>query len=559
MMYAVLALIPILLTVVLMVKCNWPAKRVMPIAWCSALILAGLVWKMPVKWLTGATVFGMLSAFNVLLIVFGAILLMNTLKASGAMRVISQTFFGINPDRRIQAIIVAFLFGAFIEGAAGFGTPAALAGPLLVGLGFPPLAAAMVALVANSTPVSFGAVGTPILGGVATVLNTPATVAQMEASGLTFAEFVHQAGFWSAVPHAIIGTFVPLVIVMMLTKIFGEKKSYKEGLEVAPFAIFSALCFTIPYITIAYFFGPELPSLTGGLIALAIVITAAKKGFLCPKTVWDFPNKSKWDQGWTGTVETAATEETTSSIGFVNAWMPYILVSVILVVTRIPAIGLKSILTSPTFTLSWKGILGTNLNYSLQYLYLPGIVPFIFVSILTIFMHRMKSDDVKKTWALSVKQVIPAAIALGFAVAMVQVMLNSGNNSSGMMGMMVALSGAAADLFQGIWPIFAPFIGILGAFMSGSNTVSNVLFTSFQYGVADQIGISKLIIVGLQVAGGAAGNMICVHNVVAACTTVGVLGKEGEVIRRNAIPAFVYALVAGIIAYIAMYLLPNLF
>ena len=559
MIYAIMALIPILLTVVLMVKFNWPAKKVMPIAWGAAILLAGGVWKMPVQWLTGATVFGMLSAFNVLLIVFGAILLMNTLKNSGAMKVISSTFYGINPDRRIQAIIVAFLFGAFIEGAAGFGTPAALAGPLLVGLGFPPLAAAMVALVANSTPVSFGAVGTPILGGVATVLNNPETIAQMEASGLTYAEFVHKAGLWSAIPHAIIGTFVPLFLVMMLTKLFGEKKSYKEGLEVAPFAIFAALCFTIPYITIAYFFGPELPSLTGGLIALAIVITAAKKGFLCPKTPWDFPHKSKWDENWSGVAETAVAEESKPSIGFVNAWMPYILVSLILVLTRIPAIGLKSILTSPAVTLSWKGILGTKLNYSLQYLYLPGIVPFIFVSILTIFMHKMKPDEVKRTWSLSIKQVIPAAIALGFAVAMVQVMLNSGNNTSGMMGMMIALSGAAADMFKGVWPIFAPFIGILGAFMSGSNTVSNVLFTSFQYGVADQIGLSKLVIVGLQVAGGAAGNMICVHNVVAACTTVGVLGKEGEVIRRNAIPAFVYALGAGIIAYIAMYLFPGMF
>jgi lactate permease len=172
----------------------------------------------------------------------------------------------------------------------------------------------------------------------------------------------------------------------------------------------------------------------------------------------------------------------------------------------------------------------------------------------------MSKENVKETWKTSFKQVIPAAIALGFAIAMVQVMLTSGNNTTGQVGMMVALSNVTADIFQGVWPIFAPFIGILGAFMSGSNTTSNILFSGFQFGVADQIGMSRLIIVGLQVVGGAAGNMICIHNVVAACTTVGVLGKEGKVIRTNVIPCFIYALVAGIFAYLAMYLFaPGLF
>jgi lactate permease len=172
----------------------------------------------------------------------------------------------------------------------------------------------------------------------------------------------------------------------------------------------------------------------------------------------------------------------------------------------------------------------------------------------------MSKDTVKETWKTSIQQVIPAAIALTFAIAMVQVMLTSGNNASGEVGMMVALSNVTADIFQGVWPIFAPFIGILGAFMSGSNTTSNILFSGFQFGVADQIGMSRLIIVGLQVVGGAAGNMICIHNVVAACTTVGVLGKEGKVIRTNVIPAALYAVVAGIIAYVSMYIFaPGLF
>ncbi len=559
-MFALLASIPIVLTIVLMVGFNWPAKKVMPLAWVTVVILAGGVWKVNLQWLTGATIFGGLSAFNILVIVFGAILLMNTLQNSGAIKVINKTFYGISPDRRIQAIIVAFLFGAFIEGAAGFGTPAALAGPLLVGLGFPPLAAAMVALVGNSTPVSFGAVGTPVLGGVSSVLGSPDIMAQIEGAGFTSQSFLHHVGIWASRPHTVMGILMPLIIVMMLTKLFGEKKSFKDAFEVAPFAIFAGLSFVIPYILIAYFFGPELPSLASGLIALAIVITATKKGFLQPKTTWDFANKSKWDSSWISTEETAAAIDIdTSEISQFMAWLPYILVSLILVITRVEQFGLKQLLTSSSVTLSWNGIMGTGLNYSLQYLYLPGTVPFILVSILTAFMHKMKPDHIKKTWAHSLKQVIPAAIALTFAIAMVQVMLNSGNNNSGQVGMMVALSTAAANVFQGIWPLVAPFIGILGAFMSGSNTTSNVLFSGFQYGVADQVGASRLVILGLQVVGGAAGNMICVHNVVAACTTVGVLGKEGKVIRTNIIPCVIYALTAGIFAYGAMALLPGLF
>jgi len=353
---------------------------------------------------------------------------------------------------------------------------------------------------------------------------------------------------------------MPLIIVMMLTKLFGEKRSFKEAFEVAPFAIFAGLSFVIPYVTIAYFFGPELPSLASGLISLAVTITAAKKGFLQPKKVWDFANKSKWDSSWLSTEETAAaTEDSTPEVSQFMAWLPYVLVSLILVITRVPQFGLKALLSGPTFTLAWENVLGTDLRYTLQYLYLPGTVPFVLVSVITIFLHKMSKENTRSAWKLSFKQVVPAAIALSFAMAMVQVMLSSGNNLSGEVGMMVALSIAAANIFQGVWPIIAPFIGILGAFMSGSNTTSNVLFSGFQYGVAEQIGMPKLIILALQVLGGADGNMICVHNVVAACTTVGVLGKEGRVIRTNLIPCTIYAIVAGIFAYVAIALNPGLF
>ena len=559
-MQALFAALPILLVVILMAGFNWPAKRVMPLGWLLAVLLAAFVWKMPLQWLAGATVSGALDAFNILIIVFGAILLMNTLKNSGAIRAIKATFYNISPDRRVQAIIIAGLFGFFIEGAAGFGTPAALAGPLLVSLGFPPLAAAILALVGNSMPVSFGAVGTPILGGAAKVLNSPSVLEALNTYGWTFDVFVHQLGVYTALIHTAVGTFLPLLIVMILTKLFGEKKSFKDAFAIAPFALFAGLSFSVPYMLIAFFIGPELPSLLGALIALGITITAAKKGFLLPKAVWDFPARKNWGSSWVGTVEPGELKDETPQMKPVLAWLPYILVALILVITRVPALGIKQLLTSPAVTIAWKGILGTKLAYSLQPLYLPGTVPFILVAVLTIFMHKMDKKTVQNTWSSSFKQMGPATIALVFAVAMVAIMRNSGNNASGSMDMLKALSTAAAAALSSVWVFVAPFIGILGAFMAGSNTVSNILFSSFQYEVATSAEISRVITVALQVVGGAIGNMICVHNVVAASTTVGVLGQEGKIIRINLVPAALYAILAGIVGWLLMTVfVPGLF
>ncbi len=561
-MLALLASIPILLTIALMVGFNWPAKRVMPIAWIVALAIAASYWQMPVRWLAGATVSGLLSAFNILLIVFGAILLMNTLKHSGAINAINRTFHRISSDRRIQAIVVAFLFVSFIEGAAGFGTPAALAAPLLVSLGFPPLAAVILTLVGDSTAVSFGAVGTPIIGGVARVLDSPGVREAVAGYGWSWETFIGQIGLWSALPHFVVGTIMPLVIVVILTKFFGPKKSSKEAFEVAPFALFAGLSFSIPYVLLAAFVGPELPAVLGALIGLAVTIFAARKGFLMPKRIWDFGPAESWDSDWLATSEVGHrfADVEKRRIGPFLAWLPYLLVALILVVTRIPAFGIKQLITAPDVTISWDGILGTTLNYTLQLFYLPGTVPFILVSLITIGLHRMPRDAVTEAWSLSVKQIGPAMIALVFAVAMVNIMRFSGNSPLDRPDMISALSEAAARLLSPIWTFVAPFVGALGAFMTGSNTVSNVLFAGFQYGVAAEAGLSRTIIVGLQVVGGAAGNMICVHNVVAASTTVGVLGREGRVIRTNLLPAAIYALIVGAVAFLAMTLIvPGLF
>jgi lactate permease len=530
---ALLALAPILVTVVLMAVLLWPARRVMPLAWAVALLLALGVWQIDLRTAAAATIYGFLSALNILIILFGAVVVLNTLRASGAMDSISRGFHGVSADRRVQAVVIGWMFGSLIEGAAGFGTPAALAGPLLVGLGFPALAAVMVALVLDSTSVSFGAVGTPILGGIG------ATLEGAQASP----EFLHAIGLWSAIPHAIVGTFMPLVALMMLTAFFGPegKRGVRYGLQAAPFAIFAGLCFTVPHLLVAALVGPELPSLAGGLVGLPLVLVAARRGWLTPRATWDFGEPETWPDPWRGQLAEVSPPERAMAPWL--AWTPYVLIALLLGLTRIPALGLRDWLADQTLT--WTGILGTDIDYSLPYLYLPGIVPFALVALATAPLHRMRPRAVVRAWTGTARQLAGATIALLFAVAMVQVMVHTDAGRPDQAGMMITLSEAAAGLAGGAWPAVSPWVGMLGTFVSGSNTVSNVLFAGFQLDVAQALELSPVLVLSLQNVGGAIGNMICVHNVVAACATVGLTRVEGIVIRRNLLPAAAYALAVG--------------
>ena len=307
-MAALLALTPILAIALLLVVFRWPATWVMPLSWVITGIVALTYWDMTANRFFAATAQGVVIAFTLLYIVFGAILLLNTIRYSGAVNTIREGFRGISPDRRIQAIIIAWVFGSFIEGASGFGTPAAIAAPLLVVMGFPAFAAVMVTLIIQSTPVTFGAVGTPIMVGIKTGLaGSPMVDTFLTENGHELVEvgviplsYLKVIGSTAATFHAVAGILIPLIICACLTKFFGKERSLKRGLEVWPFAIFAALAFILPYLVVAYLIGPEFPSLIGGLIALTIVIPAARAGFLMPKQTWDFPPKSEWEPEWLG-------------------------------------------------------------------------------------------------------------------------------------------------------------------------------------------------------------------------------------------------------------------
>ncbi len=550
--YALIAILPILAVMFFLVVLRWPATRAMPVAYCMTLTFALWLWQVPVVHALAASLRGVVIACSLLWIIFGAIVLLFTLKESGAAATIRRGFMDVSRDRRVQAVLVAWLFGSFIEGASGFGTPAAVAGPLLLALGFPALAAVMTTLIIQSTPVSFGAVGTPIMVGMRESLNVATVEQAVAGAGMTYTEFIYQIGVFTALPHALIGTFIPLILCGMLTRFFGKNKSFVEGLGIWKFALFGGLAFTIPYVTVAVVLGPEFPSLLGALIGLAIVVPAAKAGFLLPKgEPWDFPPKSDWLPEWMGSFTgDVGAERHHMTLG--RAWTPYVLIAALLVVTRLPFLPFKAWLAGVQW--SWTNILGTELSQGVQPLYLPGTI-FMVVSLLTVWLHRMSGAETKKAWADAVKMLAAPAFALLFAVALVRVFIDSDVNQSGLESMPLALAEWAAATAGGSWPFFAPMIGALGAFVAGSNTVSDLMFSLFQYGVADRIGVSHLVILGMQALGGAAGNMITVHNVVAASATVGLVGREGLLIRRTILPMTYYVVCAGLLGLLFAYVI----
>jgi len=559
---AAFAFLPILVALVLMVGFRWPATRAMPLAWLVAALAAYGVWKMEGVAVIASTLQGFGSAITVLLIVFGALLILYTLSESGGMETINHGFHGISTDRRVQVIIVAFIFEAFLEGAAGFGTPAAIAGPLLLSLGFPALAAVLVALILNTVPVTFGAVGTPVWFGLK---NLEGKIEAAVAAGGDQLGFASMDGFnmligkWAAVFHTPMAYILPLFVVCFMTRLFGENRSWREGLAVWKFSVFASTVFVVPFLASAFFIGEEFPALIGGLIGLAIILYVAKKGWFLPASSWDFGPQSAWEKEWTGEIKTAETIEFKQQMSQFRAWLPYILIGLILVLTRLKFLPFSDWVTR--WDIGVSAILGqAGIDYSLRPLYNPGIIPFALVAVLTIFLHRMPAANVKKAWTDAFKRMKNPTIALIFAVALVQIFKNSATNPMDYASMPLSMAEAVAAVAGGSWPFFAPFIGALGSFITGSNTVSDLLFAQFQYGIAGTLSLPHQIIVSLQAVGGAMGNMVCIHNIVAASATVGLVGMEGLILKRNAIPLVLYGAVTGVLGLVFAYLLfPGVF
>jgi len=554
--YGLLALLPIVLCGILLIGLQWSAKKTMPIILAVTAALALFVWDMTLTRVSSSIIQGTIITVSVLWIVFGAIFLLNTLKHTGAIAVIRSGFTNISPDRRVQAILIAWCFGTFLEGAAGFGTPAAIAAPLLVAIGFPALGAVLMGMMIQSTPVSFGAVGTPIVIGVNKGLDTAAISTQLAQQGLEWGDFLQLITSQVAILHGVIGTFMPLIMVMMLTRFFGKNKSWKEGFAIWPFAIFAGLAFTIPYTLTGVFLGPEFPSLVGGLVSIAIVVNAAKRGFLVPKTTWDFEPQKNWPSEWMGKLvvnkEDLTPNVDSKKMSTLMAWFPYLLVALLLVCSRV-FVEFKSLLNSAT--LDFTSLLGeADISAGFSPLYLPGGLLLISALVAAFFQTKKSGSALNSAFKESGKTVLSAGFVLIFTIPMVRIFINSGINLSDVVSMPVASAELFAGTFGNAFPLISSTIGALGAFIAGSNTVSNMMFSQFQYEAAMSLRISPSLIIAAQAVGAAAGNMIAIHNVVAASATVGLLGMEGATLRRTILPTIYYVLLCGIIVMAAIYI-----
>ena len=573
-----LAAAPLIITAVLLVGLLWPATRAMPIAWVAALAVGFFVWNNAPVWLAGASIVGVITALEILFIVFGALVLLYTLMQAGAFDRINEGFAAVSDDRRVQIVLLAFFLATFIEGAAGFGTPAAVVAPLLLALGFPALAAVIAALIGHIIAVTYGAVGTPIIVGIESPLDV--YEAEIAEGGFTVVGYSQEVAAWAATYHALVGFLMPLFAVSMVVYFFGEERSLKPAFSVAPLCLFAGIVFAIPYWASAWFITAEFPSLIGAMVGGAITVAVLQAGYLLPDDEWDFPPREEWPDYWVGTIEPGGEEvdaaiDDTESMSLLKAWAPYIILVILLVVTRVndtisgfitdPELGVTLDTAIGEFgigvLLQWNDILGTGLADSISWVNVPGFWLFL-SAVIAIPLFGMSGQEVKDAWAEAGQKLISPLIALVFVIAMVQVMLQSGNYEAAALeeSMIEVLAIATANATGVIYPGIAALIGALGAAMTGSNTVSNITFAGFQFTAAQELGLPTQILVGAQAVGGAIGNLVAIHNVVAALATVGLVGQEGRVMRLNLIPLFYYAVLVGFWALLFSYVLfPGIF
>ena len=499
-----------------------------------------------------AVIDGMLSSLTPLAIVFGAVLLFKTMDKSGAMAVLAARLREMTPDPIAQLMLVGWAFSFLIEGLSGFGTPAALAAPILVGLGFPALRVAAMCLIMNSVPVSFGAVGTPTWFGL---------------SGVDLAsDELSEIGWRTALVHA---AAAPLIAVLAL-RVVAPWALIRRRLT---FVLLMVAASVGPYVLAARY-NVEFPSIVGGLAGLigAAVLV-------------------KWRVGLTTTAEpsamaAAATNVTASHTGaapmsLARAIMPLAATVLLLAVTRIDALGLKALLNNenatasatipglgqawinPALVVGLRDILGTDADWRMPLLFVPFILPFVVVALAAIPVLRMPRAAACSAWAETFARLTRPAIALAGALVLAKMMTAGGEHWP-----VTKIGLALADATGRSWPFFAPLLGAVGAFFSGSNTVSNLTFAPIQTAIAGTLGLDRATVLALQSAGGAMGNMVCIHNIVAVGAVLGLSEKrtadcgpgEGSgtvasILRLTIGPLAVYAVIAAAMAWVfaAMY------
>lgn len=487
----VLAATPVLAVLVLMLGLRWSAVRAGATVAGGTLVIAVVAFDFggaedPYSWIGGSGGVVAESAFIALTIVaiIGPALGIHHLqRRSGATDRLQSALATLTPDPRIAGLLIAWFFSLFLEGAAGFGTPVALAAPFLVAAGFRPLTAVTAALVGHATGVSFGAVGTPI-------------AAQATISGLTGSELAGATANF----HLGLGWFLIAVMVLIIGR--SDRAAGTPWL----WGALAAVAFFVPYGLIAHLVGPELPTLGGALVGSALFIGALKlknrhhRAAEVPTPPWD------------------PVQAGGASMGLAQAASPYlVLVGLVFVTRLVPPIddALSSVVVDWHLAGGFEG--------SVRPLQHPGtLLTIAFLS--GALIQRVSSGDVKAAVATATGQLVTVLAALVAMVVIARSMSHA--------GMTTELASSASDT-AGWWPLLSPSVGALGTFVTGSATSSNILFTELQQSTAVESGLDVSTMMGAQGFGAAIGNIVCPHNIVAAAATVGLVGSEGVILRRT--------------------------
>lgn len=500
---AAVAALPLLLLFVLLGAFKMTAWKASLISLAVSIAIAILVYGMPVgQTLLAGTEGAAFGFFPILWIVINAIWVYQITVETGHFDVLRRSFSSVSDDQRIQAIIIAFSFGALIEALAGFGTPVAVTSVMLMALGFRPLKAAVLALVANTAPVAFGAMATPII-----------TLGKV--TGLSSDDLGAMVGRQTP----ILALLVPLALVAIVDGKRGVRQTW-------PVALICGLVFAAGQYATSNFLSVPLADVVASLLSAAAVVGVVR---VWPRTHHRHPAlvsggaADGTDQG-----PGPAEPERDSRSDVVKAYAPYAIIIAVFVVCQISAV--KSLLDKATFSIAWPGLDvvtagGEPLSltkFSLNLLTTPG-TQMLFAGVLTMIALRLSAARALRAYGATLHQLRWAIVTVMTVLALAFVMNLSGQTIT--LGTWMAGAGAA-------FALLSPILGWLGVAVTGSDTSANSLFGALQVTAADQAGLSQLLMAASNSSGGVLGKMISPQNLAIAAAAVGLDGKEGEIFRR---------------------------
>ncbi|HDR6313493.1 TPA: L-lactate permease [Bacillus thuringiensis] len=496
------------------------------------ILVALFAYKMPFTMAMAATGYGFLyGLWPIAWIIIMSVFLYKISVKTGQFDVIRASVLSITNDHRLLVILIGFSFGAFLEGAAGFGAPVAITAALLAGLGLNPLYAAGLCLIANTAPVAFGAMGIPItVAGQVTGID-PHKIGQMAG---------HQLPFLSL--------FVPFFIVFLMDGFKGVRQTW-------PALFVAGSSFAITQFITATFLGPELPDITSALVSLVSLSLFLK--------VWQ-PKEIYQSKEANSEVAATAISMPKLTVGkVVKAWSPFIILTVMVViwsqsffkalfasggtleslVFKFEVPGLHNlvmkaepIVNKPT---PYEAIL------KLDILSATGTAILI-ACIISIFILKMSAKDAVVTFKETLHELKMPILSIGFVLGFAFIANYSGLSST----LALALAGTG-----GLFPFFSPFLGWIGVFLTGSDTSANALFSNLQAITAQQVGVSEVLLVAANTTGGVTGKMISPQSIAIACAAVGLAGKESDLFRFTVKHSLFFVIIVGIMTYVQAYYL----